>query len=152
MLEQAGVNSQETIQAQVDDDLSGYVTFQQQAEIWLKESQTRNRNPISEATASGYRSYLQHHLNPVLGELPLSAVDNNAMKGLVKKLHDKKLAPKSIVEIVKVPKLVVASLKANGEEVYKRAWNHDYMDLPIVDREETESAKNQERHTRCGRS
>ncbi len=139
VLEQAGVNSQETLQAQVDEHLSGYVTFQQQAEIWLKESQTRNRNPISEATASGYRSYLQHHLNPVLGELPLSAVDNNAMKGLVKKLHDKKLAPKTIVEIVKVPKLVVASLKANGEEVYKRAWNHDYMDLPIVDPEDQNS-------------
>lgn len=116
MLEQAGVNSQETIQGQVDEHLSGYVTFQQQAEIWLKESQTRNRNPISEATASGYRSYLQHHLDPVLGELPLSAVDNNAMKGLVKKLHDKKLAPKTIVEIVKVPKLVVASLKQTGRK------------------------------------
>jgi hypothetical protein len=90
-----------------------------------EESQTRNRNPISEATASGYRSYLQHHLNPVLGELPLSAVDNNAMKGLVKKLHDKKLAPKTI--------------EANGEEVYKRAWNHDYMDLPIVDPEDQNS-------------
>jgi integrase len=75
----------------------------------------------------------------VLGELPLSAVDNNAMKGLVKKLHDKKLAPKTIVEIVKVPKLVVASLKANGEEVYKRTWNHDYMDLPIVDPEDQNS-------------
>jgi integrase len=139
VLEQAGVNSQETIQAQVDEHLSGYVTFQQQAEIWLKESQTRNRNPISEATASGYRSYLQRHLNPVLGELPLSAVDNNAMKSLVKKLRDKKLAAKTIVEIVKVPKLVVASLKANGEEVYKRAWNHDYMDLPIVDPEDQNS-------------
>ena len=82
---------------------------------------------------------MQHHLNPVLGELPLSALDNNAMKGLVKKLHDKKLAPKTIVEIVKVPKLVVASLKANGEEVYKRAWNHDYMDLPIVGPEDQNS-------------
>ena len=82
---------------------------------------------------------MQHHLNPVLGELLFLAVDNNAMKGLVKKLHDKKLAPKTIVEIVKVPKLVVASLKANGEEVYKRAWNHDYMDLLIVDPEDQNS-------------
>ena len=55
------------------------------------------------------------------------------MKGVVKKLHDKKLASKTIVEIVAVAKLVVASLKTNGEVVYKRTWNHDYMDLPIVD-------------------
>ena len=40
---------------------------------------------------------------------------------------------------MKVPKLVVASLQANGEEVYKRAWNHDYMDLPIVDPEDQNS-------------
>ena len=43
------------------------------------------------------------------------------------------------VEIVKVRKLVVASLKANGEEVYRRSWNHDYMDLPIVDAEDQNS-------------
>jgi hypothetical protein len=76
---------------------------------------------------------LRNHLNAVLGELPLSAVDNDAMKGVVKKLHDKKLASKTIVEIVAVAKLVVASLKTNAEVVYKRTWNHDYMDLPIVD-------------------
>jgi integrase len=139
VLEQAGVNSQETIRAQIDERVSGCVTFQQQAEIWLRESQTRNRNPIEEATAAGYKSYLRNHLNPVLGEVPLSAVDNDAIKGVVKKLHDKKLAPKTIVEIVAVAKLVVASLKANGEEVYKRTWNHDYIDLPIVDPEDQNS-------------
>lgn len=68
--------------------------------------------------------------------MPLSAVDNDAVRGLVKKLRDRKLAPKTIVEIVTTAKLVVASLKVNGEQVYKRTWDHEYIDLPIVDPED----------------
>jgi integrase len=139
LLEEAGVNTEENIRAQVSERVPSGVTFQQQAEIWLYASQTRNRNHIEEATANGYRSYIRNHLNPVLGELPLSAVDNDAFKILVKKLHDRKLAPKTIVEIVAVAKQVVASLKENGEEVCKRTWDHEYIDLPIVDAEEQNS-------------
>src|SRR5216684_2314854 len=133
VLDEAGVNAEEAIRAQITERVSNGVTFQQQAETWLYSSQTRNRNPIEQATANGYRSYLRNHLNPILGELPLSAVDNDAVRGLVKKLHDRKLAPKTIVEIVTTAKLVVASLKVNGEEVYRRTWDHEYIDLPIVD-------------------
>lgn len=139
MLDEAGVNTDETIRAQITERVTDGVTFQKQAETWLYAAQTRNRNPIEQATANGYRSYLRNHLNPILGELPLSAVDNDAIKGLVKKLHDRKLAPKTIVEIVTTAKLVVASLKVNGEEVHERAWDHEYIDLPIVDSEEQNS-------------
>jgi hypothetical protein len=139
VLEEAGVNTEKTIRAQVSERTSGGLTFQQQAEEWLRASQTRKRNPIEEATASGYRSYLSNHLNPVLGELPLSVVDNDSLKGLIEKLHDKNLKPKSIGNIVDVAKLVVASLKVNGEEVYRRTWDNDYMDLPNMDPEEQNS-------------
>jgi integrase len=139
VLDKAGVNTEETIQAQITERVSHGVTFQRQADIWLYAAETRNRNPIEQATANGYRSYLRNHLNPILGELPLSAVDNDAVKGLVKKLHDRKLAPKTIVEIVAIAKLVVASLKVNGEEIYKRSWDHEYIDLPIVDPAEQNS-------------
>lgn len=139
MLDQAGVNAEETIRAQITERVSEGVTFQQQAETWLYAAQTRNRNPIEQATANGYKSYLRNHLNPILGELSLSTVDNDAVRELVKKLHDRKLAPKTIVEIVAIAKLVVASLKVNGEEIYKRTWDHEYIDLPIVDTAEQNS-------------
>ena len=51
MLHQAGVNAEETIRAQITERIFDGVTFQQQAEIWLYASQTRNRNPIEQATA-----------------------------------------------------------------------------------------------------
>ena len=38
-----------------------------------------------------------------------------------------------------VAKLVVASLKVNGEEIYKRSWDHEYIDFPIVDPAEQNS-------------
>jgi len=55
---------------------------------------------------------------------------------LVRKLHNKNLAPKTITDIVNTAKYVVASLKVNGEQVYKRTWDHEYIDLPVVDPEE----------------
>lgn len=139
VLDEAGVNTEESIRAQITEHVSDSVTFQQQAERWLYASQTRNRNPIAQATANGYRSYLRNHLNPILGELPLTAVDNDALRAFIKELRDRKLAPKTIVEIVAIAKLVVSSLKVNGEEVCKRTWDHDYIDLPIVDTEEQNS-------------
>jgi hypothetical protein len=77
--------------------------------------------------------YIRNHLNPILGELPLSAVDNDVLKRLVQKLHEKELGPKTISNIVETVKLAMASLKVNGEEVYKRTWDNEYIDLPIVD-------------------
>jgi integrase len=65
--------------------------------------------------------------------MPLSNVDNRTVKGLVEKLTKTKLSPKTIVSIIEVVKLVVASaVNENGEEVFPRKWNHEFMDLPIV--------------------
>lgn len=60
-------------------------------------------------------------------------VDNKALKNLVEKLSKVDLSPKTIVSIVEVAKLVVASaVNDNGEETFPRKWNHEFMDLPIV--------------------
>jgi integrase len=109
-------------------------TFRQQAERWMNHIQTRKRTPVSAATAAGYRSYLKNWLNPNLGDLPLSAVDNKAAKELVAKLHVADLAPKTIVEIVGAMKEVVASaIDGDGRRMFPREWNHEYMDVPVVD-------------------
>lgn len=108
-------------------------TFKQQSARWLNHSKNRKRSPIKPATAVGYQSYLDNWLNPNLGDLPLSQVDNKAFKELVAKLAEAKLAPKTIVDIVGVAKLVVASARDdNGKQLHPREWNHDFMDLPVV--------------------
>lgn len=56
-----------------------------------------------------------------------------AAKNLVEQLTKADLSPKTIVSIVEVAKLVVASaVNDNGEEIFPRKWNHEFIDLPIV--------------------
>jgi integrase len=45
------------------------------------------------------------------------------------------LSPKTIVNYSQVVKLVVASaITEDGEQIYPRKWNHDFIGLPIVER------------------
>jgi integrase len=95
--------------------------------------QTRKRNPIRMATAAGFGSYLKKWLNPNLGHLPLSCVNNLVVKGLVTKMTDAGLSAKMVSNVVQVVKMVVASaVNENGEQIHPRTWNHEFMDLPEV--------------------
>jgi integrase len=132
IIQQSGADSPEHF-AKVEAINQG-TTFRQQAERWMDHIQTRKRKPVSVATADGYRSYLNKWLNPNLGDLPLAAVDNKAGKELVTKLYGANLAPKSILEIVGAMKEVVASaINGDGRQMFPREWNHEYMDVPILD-------------------
>jgi integrase len=88
---------------------------------------------ITPATAAGFRSYLKTWLNPNLGDLPLSSVNNLVAKGLVTKMTDAGLSAKMVNNVFQVVKMVVASaVNENGEQIYPRTWNHDFIDLPVV--------------------
>lgn len=108
-------------------------TFRKQAEWWLSHVQSRKRSPIKPATAAGFESYLKKWLNPSLGDMPLSSVNNLVVKGLVTKMTDAGLSPKMVNNVVQVVKMVVASaVNENGERVHPRTWNHEFIDLPEV--------------------
>ena len=109
------------------------VTFRKQAEWWLAHVQERKRRPIRPATVAGFTSYLSKWLNPNLGDAPLSSVNNSVVKGLVTKMVEANRSPKTIHNVVQVAKSVVASaVNENGEQIYPRTWNHEFMDLPEV--------------------
>jgi len=43
------------------------------------------------------------------------------------------LAPKTIVNVVTVVKLVVASaVDEDGDQIHPRIWNHEFIQLPLV--------------------
>lgn len=109
------------------------VTFRKQAEWWLSHAQTRKRKPIKPATVLGFTSYLNKWLNPSLGDFPLSSVNNLVVKGLVTNMTKAGVSPKMLGNVVQVVKMVVASaVNENGEQVYPRTWNHEFIDLPEV--------------------
>lgn len=109
------------------------MNFKDQSEQFLKTAQTRKRNPIKASTVSKYKSSLTHIL-PLFGNRDLADINNNALKTLVSKLSTDGLSASTIVGVVTVVKLVVASaVNDQGEELYPRTWNHEFIDLPVID-------------------
>src|SRR5437667_6597749 len=68
-----------------------------------------------------------------LGDTPLAQIGNAALRMLVDKMQAAGLAPKTIVNYSQVVKLVLASaLSVEGEQLYPRKWNHDFIGMPVV--------------------
>jgi integrase len=111
-------------------------TFRQQAKWWVEYMRTRKRKPVASATLDAWEDCLRNWLNPELGDAPLESVNNLAVKLLVAKMvASGKLGPKSINNYVQVVKMVVASaVNENGEQIHTRKWNHEFIDLPVVDK------------------
>src|SRR5277367_1900821 len=58
-------------------------------------------------------------------------------KGLIEKMISAGLSAQSVVNYTKVVKMVVASaINAEGEQLYPLKWNHDFIGMPILKREE----------------
>ena len=68
-----------------------------------------------------------------LGGKLLADVSNKAVRELVEKMSAAELSAKTIVNYVQVVKLVLASaVDEEGEQIYPRKWNHDFIQLPVV--------------------
>ena len=112
------------------------VTFREQAKWWLHRVQTRKRNPVASSTVETWQCCLTNWLNPNIGDLPLSEVNNGALKTVVAAMADGGLSPKSISNYAQVVKMVVASaVDEQGEEIHPRRWNHEFVDMPVVEKE-----------------
>jgi integrase len=108
-------------------------TFQEQASLFLQEAVSRARKPLKPASVHGFESYLRKWVNPQLGVLPLSEVNNKTVKVLVAKMLQAQLSAKSIDNVVGLIKLVVSSdLDENGEPRHIRKWNSAFLDMPVV--------------------
>jgi integrase len=111
-------------------------TFRQQATIWLDYVQKRKRKPVKPATIFGWRHALDRWVLPNIGDVALAEVSNGVLKELIATMSEGGLAPKTIVNYSQVVKMVVASaVNKDGEQIYPRKWNHDFCELPIVQKE-----------------
>jgi integrase len=111
------------------------VTFREQSVIWMDRMRTRKRKPVADSTLENWELILRERLIPQMGDLPLSTVNNLTLKNLVSKMSDEDLSPATIVKYVGIAKMVVASaVDKEGNEIYPRKWNHEFMDMPIIDK------------------
>ena len=128
ILERLGVNS-----AQHFVEATSSVSFREQGEHWLRSLATRKRNPLEQTTIANRRYALDKWIYPFFEGRYLADINNRAMKELVESMAPK-LSASSIRDYVNVVKGVVASaIDDNGEEVFPRKWNDDFIDAPAID-------------------
>jgi integrase len=109
-------------------------TFKQVAERWLENCRLRKRRVVKPSTLINWRSILTNHVLPFFKDMPLSDVTNQQMKEFVEVLSGKGLSAQAIKNVTQVAKLVKASEKdKDGNEIFPTTWNHDFIDMPIVD-------------------
>jgi integrase len=94
----------------------------------------RKRRPAKPATVSNWRSCLNKWLNPNIGDLPLASINNRTLKVLVAKMHEANLSAQTITTYVNFVKFVVGSaIDDNGEQLFPRKWNNEFIDLPVIE-------------------
>jgi len=113
-------------------------TFREQAKKWLHQRMIRKRKPVKPATVRGWESYLERHLNPLIGDMALPYVNNGTLKMLGEKLSDAGLSPTTIRDVAKVMRWVKASaVDENGDQLYPTKWNYEFADIPVVETQHT---------------
>jgi integrase len=131
-IETAGINSKQTFISTT----APATTLRLQAEKWIASLSTRRRKPVKPATIFGWQHALDKWILPNIGDKLLAEVSNGVLRGLVGKMAAAGLSPKTIVNYSQVVKLVVASaVNDDGEQLHPRKWNHDFIGLPIVEKE-----------------
>jgi integrase len=110
-------------------------TFREQAACWLELVRSRKRKPVAPGTIEDWGRILKNWLNPHIGDMPLSEANNGAMRQLVASMSKAGLSPKTIINYTGVVKMVVASaVNSQGEQLYPRKWNLEFIDMPLVQR------------------
>ena len=131
-IESTGINGKQTFRSTT----SPATTFREQAEKWIQAAATRRRKPVKPATIFAWQHALDKWVIPNLGDKTLSEVSNGALRELVEKMAAAGLSPKTMFNYTQVVKLVVASaVDSDGEQVHPRKWNHDFIGLPVVEKE-----------------
>lgn len=112
--------------------------IRQQTERYWTSITTRKRNPIKGSTRSSYNSYIQNWILPELGAMQVADVENGVVKALVAKLAESGLSAATIAGITNCVKGIVASCQdQNGNQLYPRTWNNDFIDAPLITDQKT---------------
>ena len=134
VVERSGANSEEHFNQVV----LGALTFKERAEAWLKQVRTRRFNPYKETTVETPSYALNKYVYPVIGNLPLSQVNNRTCKPLVDAMFDGGVSVTTANNYMKIVRQIVRSLRdeETGVPIHELKWNRETLGLPKIDREE----------------
>lgn len=135
IIAESGADTVEHFNKVVQQEKARVVTFKQQSESWLQRVRSRKRKPVSDETVDDWEGVLNNWIIPEIGDCPISDVNNGVLKQVVTTMVKGGLSPKTIENYLQVPKMVVASVvDDDGSELYPRDWNHEFMDVPLVEK------------------
>ena len=108
-------------------------TFASQSAIFLKDLQRRS-NPVKASTLATWTSVVNTHVLPALGSEPLG-ISNLKLKQFASNLRSRGLAAKTIHEVVRVVKGIIASAvdPETGDSLYSHSFNMKFIDLPRIE-------------------
>jgi hypothetical protein len=134
IIARSGADTVEYFNKVVKHQPTAVLTIREQAKCWLEHLRNRKRKPVAPGTIEDWEGILENWINPNIGDCPVGDVNNSVLKRLVALMSKKGLSPKTIENYVQVPKMIVASVvDDDGNQVYPRKWNHDFIDMPIVE-------------------
>lgn len=136
-IEESGANTA----AHLEKVLTGgsQVTFKDQSTWWIKYLETRKKRPLKAHTLSTWKSHLTW-LNEQIGRVRLADVNNKTAKELVSIMCETGFSSKTIHNYLHVVKSVVASaVNEDGDSIYPRKWNPEFIDLPEIEHQNTVS-------------
>ncbi len=117
---------------------SGAPLFHVQADKWLKDAASRNREPLRPKSVATYAQRLKSDILPILGTLPLDAVGNIEVNQLVNTLVSRKLSANTIQLNINIIKQIRASaVNSTGEQLYPYTWNSAVIDAPVISKKTT---------------
>jgi hypothetical protein len=71
-----------------------------------------------------------------LGNQEIATFGNAQMREFVACFAEKKLAPKTSLEVSNAVRQIIASVvDGNGDEAFPGMWNSDFIDAPIVEKQ-----------------
>lgn len=132
----SGVDTQEYFDKVMKQQQSAPgLTFREQAETWLEDMRNRSSDPLAPSTIATWGYAIKKWLDPNIGDIPLEAVNNKAMKELVATMAKGGLSPKSVANYSQIVKMVVASAtNEEGDELYPRNWSNKLIRMPKVNK------------------
>jgi integrase len=136
IINESGCNSQESYRTAKAAFLG--VNFAQQSEAWLAALRNRKRNPVKPHSLYNFESALRY-IVPKIGECQLVDLKNAEVRQFISEMHGemkgdrKRFSAKSVANYLQVVKSVIASaLDTDGEQLYPRKWNADFLDAPTI--------------------
>jgi integrase len=107
--------------------------LREQFNFFIKDLATRKRRPVKPSTISTYQSIYNKWIGPKLANTDISEIENGIVKAFVSHLHENKLSVSSINTAITLLKNIIHSaMDVNGNQIYTKNWNVDFIDLPLV--------------------